>query len=320
MNLAIIGLGNIVQKSILPALSAIKDFNLVLLGSEHSTKANVLAKKYGCQAGSYDDVINADNIDAVYIALPNHLHFCWGKQVLQSGKHLLCEKPLVMTLAEALELKQIAMEQGLILMEAFMYRFHPQHSEVRKLIFDGSIGQVRFFEACFSYSLSDKNNIRLKPDCGGGALMDVGCYGIDSARFILNQEPIGGVCFSRFGEETKVDEISCIQLEFANGIFAQIRCATDLPREQGYTVYGTEGSIEVLQPFLPNTNKPVVIKLNTKKQHIIKIKGDNIYMAEFKYFYALIKNQTVDKHLYSNGYENVAILEKLRNSKNMVHF
>ena len=189
--MAIIGVGMISTKAMIPGIRQAKTAELTALGTSSREKAQALSAKHGVDRcySSYQQLLEDPGIDGVYIGLPNHLHKEWTLKALAHGKHVLCDKPLGMDLAEAREMEAAARAAGRVLMEGFMYRFHPQHALVKELIRKGAIGRVFLFEAHFHYFMEDPDNIRLKRETGGGGLYDVGCYGINSARYILGAEP-----------------------------------------------------------------------------------------------------------------------------------
>src|SRR5262245_425824 len=173
---------------VIPAMQAGKHCDIVAIGSRDLGKAKAaaaqlrIAKAYG----SYEELLADPDIDAIYNATPNHLHVPWSIKCLEAGKHVLCEKPIGMNVREAQEL--LAAAKGhprLKIMEAFMYRHHPQWQLARKLVVEGKIGQLRTIQSFFSYHNTDGANIRNIAEIGGGGLMDIGCYCISLSRFIF---------------------------------------------------------------------------------------------------------------------------------------
>jgi predicted dehydrogenase len=199
----------------------------------------------------------ADNqIDVVYISLPNQLHVPWSVKALAAGKHVLCEKPISMNVAEAEKLYDTAQKYPqLKIMEAFMYRFHPQWKFARQLVVDGKIGELNTIQSFFSYNNIDPSNIRNRLECGGGGLMDIGCYCISLARFIFNEEPqrVSGVL--EYDPQFKVDRLTSGLLEFKNGT-STFTCATQLTPYQRVNIFGSEGRIEIEIPFNAPSDKP----------------------------------------------------------------
>ena len=178
--------------------------------------------------GSYQELLSDRNVDAVYIPLPNHLHVPWSIRALKAGKHVLCEKPIGLSVAEAEQLAgAAAAHPKLKMMEAFMYRFHPQWQTARQLVREGRIGQLRTIQTFFSYFNDDPQNIRNQRDIGGGALMDIGCYPISLSRFIFDAEPERVLGHIERDPNTQVDRLTSGVLEFFQGT-STFTCATQL--------------------------------------------------------------------------------------------
>jgi D-xylose 1-dehydrogenase (NADP+, D-xylono-1,5-lactone-forming) len=306
----ILGLGKIAVKSMLPAFKFAHQAECVALGSREIAKAEKIAGTQNAKilACDYETLLQQQEVDAVYIALPNHMHAEWSIKALKAEKHVLCEKPLAMTQHEAIEMNAVAEKTGRILGEAFMYRYHLQHTTVKELIREKTIGEVRLFKAHFSYHLKDLSNIRLKPQYGGGAWMDVGCYGIDAARYILGEEPINCEKIQHLGKDSGVDESTSALLNFPNGIQAQIYCATNSYREQSYEVIGSLGKIEVREAFIPAGAKTSnIILRNEAGQQIFKHPGVNQYSLELDHFSQCIQMGTL-VYPMENGLQNGKIL------------
>jgi D-xylose 1-dehydrogenase (NADP+, D-xylono-1,5-lactone-forming) len=312
LRLGIMGLGKIAVKSMIPALKDSEKVVVTAVGSRSLEKSEKTARVHGIDHyfGSYSELIESKKIDAIYIALPNHLHCEWAIASAKQGLHILCEKPLATKVEEAQAMIKAATDNEVVILEAFMYRMHPQHQIVKRMIADNKIGEIHQYEASFCYSLSDLNNIRLKKDCLGGALMDVGCYLIDSARWLLESEVDGLQCFKKIGKESGVDERTTISLKLKNGITCNLLCSTDMQRENKYRVLGSKGSMIIDNAFVPAINKRVNIKIKTENgEEIIKINGINQYKEECEAFADFIYN---DKEIdLESGLENIKVLERI---------
>lgn len=297
VSFGIIGLGKIACRSVIPAFKHTHTARLHALGSSQLDKATHEAQRCGAPHayGSYEEVLSDPDVDAVYIALPNHLHKEWTLRAADAGKHILCEKPLALNYHEAQSMDEYCSQKKVHLMEAFMYRFHPQHSLVKKYIEEGAIGEVRSFQARFTYSLNDLNNIRLRPEYGGGALLDVGCYTIDSARFILGAEPLSVFALQKKGAKSGVDELSSLLLNFPGNVPAQLTSSTDLPRAHRYEVYGSTGWIDVPEAYIPAPGRRSCIHLHSSQGHeLVKTKAFNQYSAELDAFSARIRGEKTE--------------------------
>jgi len=192
----------------------------------------------------------------VYIPLPNHLHAEWTMAAARAGKHVLCEKPLAMTTAEAEEMVQVCASEGVLLMEAFMYRLHPSWEAVREIVSSGRIGSLRAVQSWFSYFNDDPTNIRNVAAYGGGALMDIGCYSVNLSRMLFGDEPRSVDASIERDPATGVDVLTSAILEFASGV-ATFTCSMRVETDQRVHVYGTEGRISLEIPFNIPPDLPV---------------------------------------------------------------
>lgn len=308
--MAIIGIGKISTKAMIPAIRRAETADLYALGSSSPDKAARLQTAAKRVYPSYQQVLDDPAVDGVYIGLPNHLHKEWTVKALACGKHVLCDKPLALNLDETKDVNAAARSAGRVLMEGFMYRFHPQHARVKELIASGTIGRVRLFEAHFHYYLEDLSNIRMKPETGGGGLYDVGCYGIDSARYLLSEEPVS--CNGRWSlGPSGTDEFCHFTLNFSDDQVATITCGTHLQREQTYSIYGDLGVIRVPMSYVPKRSRRNRVLVSTEegeKQHIVS--PTDQYAVEVDAFVAACRGDR-DPRIES-GLENMAILDAVR--------
>ncbi len=194
-------------------------------------------------------------VDAVYIPLPNHLHMQWTIAAARAGKHVLCEKPLAMTAADAQTMVDACAAEGVRLMEAFMYRLHPSWVAVRELVASGRIGRLTAVQSWFSYFNDDPANIRNIAAYGGGALMDIGCYSVNLSRMLFGGEPSRVEASITRDPATGVDTLTSALLEFGDGI-ATFTCSTRAESDQRVHIYGTEGRISIGIPFNIPPDRP----------------------------------------------------------------
>ena len=192
LNWGILSTANIGRAALIPAIRASGNGALVAVASRQASTAQAFASTHGIPESypSYQALLQASSIDAVYLPLPNSLHREWTIKAAEHGKHILCEKPLGLAAAECHEMAAAAKANGVILMEAFMYRFHPQIGRVLALIQDGAIGALKSIRSAFTFRLTKPGNIRLDLALGGGALMDVGCYCVNVSRTLAGSEPV----------------------------------------------------------------------------------------------------------------------------------
>lgn len=247
----IISTAKIGAKHVVPALQQGSNIDVVAIASRSSASAEELATLLGIpkRYPSYEELLADPEVDAVYIPLPNHLHAEWTMRAAEAGKHVLCEKPLAMTAAQAQEMVDVCRSAGVKLMEAFMYRLHPTWVRVRELIDEGRIGELRAVQSSFSYFNDDASNIRNKLEAGGGALMDIGCYNVNVSRMLFGSEPTSVLARVRRDPRFGTDIVTSAILGFEFGGQSVFTCSTQLEDHQAVQILGTEGRIELEIPF-----------------------------------------------------------------------
>ena len=223
---------------------------------------------------SYDALLADPEIDAIYNPLPNHLHVPISIAALEHGKHVLCEKPIALTSAEGQLLVDAAQAHPqLKVMEAFMYRHHPQWQKARELVRDGSIGTLKTINSLFSYHNMDANNIRNRADLGGGGLMDIGCYPISLSRFIFGAEPLRVAAIAEFDSNFKTDILSSAIMDFGNGT-STFTCSTQMAPYQRVQIFGDRGRVEIEIPFNAPPGKPCRLWFQNQDAVIEEIEFD----------------------------------------------
>jgi xylose dehydrogenase (NAD/NADP) len=239
-----------INRRLLAAAAKSERAEVVAVASRDADRAGAYAVEHGIPRshGSYEALLEDREVDAVYISLPNSLHVEWSVRALAAGKHVLCEKPLTRSPAEAEEAFNAAERAGRILMEAFMWRHSPQTTKLVQLVEGGVIGELRLVRATFSFPVEGRRNIRLDPELEGGALMDVGTYGVSAARLL------GGEPERVYGEQvigdTGVDTLFTGLMRFPRGLIAQVDAGMELPRRDGLEAVGTEGSLVIPDPWI----------------------------------------------------------------------
>lgn len=246
----ILGTAKIALEHVIPALMKCKGSRLVAIASRDLARAQKLADKFGIPTahGSYEALLADPEVDAIYNPLPNHLHVPWSEKAAEAGKHVLCEKPLALTAAEAQGLIEVRDRTGVLIQEAFMVRCHPQWQRARDLVTQGKIGDLRAVQAFFSYMNRDPKNIRNVVGIGGGAVYDIGCYPIVISRFLFGEEPRRVVSLMERDPDMGIDRLTSAILDFPSGQ-ASFACSTQLIGHQRVEIYGTKGRIEVVIPF-----------------------------------------------------------------------
>jgi len=265
--------------------------------------------------GSYEELLADPHIEAIYNPLPNHLHVPWSIKALQSNKHVLCEKPIALSASEGQQLIDFARTKPqLKVMEAFMYRFHPQWQKTKDLVDDGEIGQLRAIHSFFSYDNRDAKNIRNVADFGGGGLMDIGCYCISLSRFITRKMPARVCGIVEYDPEFKIDRLASGILDFGI-VTSTFTCATQLTAYQRVNIYGTQGRIEIEIPFNAPPDRSCRI-WHQKYSLINKIDieiCDQYTLQGDLFSEAIIKNHNVPTPL-EDAVENMKVIEAIVHS------
>jgi predicted dehydrogenase len=247
----------------IPAMQKGEWSEIRAIASRDRSKAESAARALGIPTayGSYDELLRDPEIEAIYNPLPNHLHVPWSIKAALAGKHVLCEKPLSVTVAEAQELRQVQEKTGCKMGEAFMVRSHPQWLRARELVRSGRVGELRAITGFFSYSNLDPRNIRNMVEIGGGALLDIGCYPITTSRFMFGEEPVRVMAAIERDPEMKTDRLTSVILQFPAG-HAIFTCSTQLVPYQRMNLLGTKGRIEMEIPFNAPNDRPCRIAID----------------------------------------------------------
>jgi D-xylose 1-dehydrogenase (NADP+, D-xylono-1,5-lactone-forming) len=238
-----------INRKVIPAAHASDKVDLVAVASREAARAEAYAREWEIPRayGSYEDLLADPGIEAVYISLPNTLHAEWSIKALEAGKHVLCEKPFTRHPEEADEAFDVAEREGRLLSEAFMYRHNPQTATLEELVRDGAIGELRLIRSTFSYGLYDQENIRLRTDVEGGALMDVGCYNVSGSR-LLGGEPERVWGEAWYGP-SGTDWVFTGTLRFPGDVIATFDCGTALVERDELEAVGSEGSLFLDDPW-----------------------------------------------------------------------
>ena len=260
----VLGVSNHFYKRIVLPLQKAKNCEVVAMASRNPIKSKEAAQEFDIPifALSYDELISSDEVDAIYIPLPNHLHSEWTIKALEAGKPVLCEKPLAMDAQEAKQMADLSIKLGVPLMEGFMYRFHPLWQHIRNIIRTNQIGQINAIHTIFSYNNPSPTNIRNIKEYGGGALMDIGCYAISVPRFLLGREPKKVMATMVKHPEFKTDMHTSALLDFGD-VNASFFVSTGSEAFQKVEIIGSAGTITVPIPFNTYVDTPSTITVNT---------------------------------------------------------
>ncbi|MEO5805943.1 Gfo/Idh/MocA family oxidoreductase [Devosia sp.] len=258
----ILSTANIGMAKVTPAIMKSAHSEVVAIASRDLAKAQAAAAELGIAKayGSYEELFADPDIDAIYNPLPNHLHVPMSLAAAKAGKHVLCEKPIAITTAEAEQLR--AIPPGIVFYEAFMVRFHPQWLRARDIVRSGELGEVLAINAVFTYFNADPGNVRNQADIGGGGILDIGCYPITIARFLFDAEPTRVVSLIERDQRFGTDKQASVIADFGNGRQLSFICSTQLTGHQRVTVLGTKAKLEVIIPFNALPDEPSAITID----------------------------------------------------------
>ncbi|MEJ2401762.1 MAG: Gfo/Idh/MocA family oxidoreductase [Xanthomonadales bacterium] len=254
----ILSTARIGREHVIPALQASETGEVVAIASRDADNARRVAAELGIPRawGDYDELLADETVDAIYNPLPNHLHVEWSIRALEAGKHVLCEKPIGLSAADARTLLDAAHRHPrLKVMEAFMYRFHPQWRFAREAVAEGRIGRLQAIHSVFSYYNDEPDNVRNVPEWGGGGLMDIGCYAISTARLLFGSEPRRVLGTLEYDPAFGTDRL-CTALMAFDGGTAAFSCGTQMAPYQRVNALGTSGRVEVEIPFNAPADRP----------------------------------------------------------------
>ena len=307
---------NIGRAAVNPAIQASTNGELVAVASRDASRAREFAAKWGIPRshGGYEALLDDPDIDAVYIPLPNSLHREWTIRAAEKGKHVLCEKPLATTAAECLEMQAAADANGVKLMEAFMYRFHPRSERVLELVRGGTVGALRMIRSAFTFRLTRPDNIRLQPELGGGALMDVGCYCVNLSRTVAGSEPVAVQAWATW-TPSGVDAQMAGSLLFEGGVLAQFDCALSMERREFYEVAGTEAGLAVPAAFLPGTGDVAITVQRGREAEVRhEIRGVDEYRFMVEHFADCVLHDRPVRYPATEAAADMAVIEALYRS------
>jgi len=314
----ILGAAPIAQRRVLPAMRDCVRSRVAAIASRSLEKAEAFAKQFAIPKayGSYEELLNDPEIEAIYNPLPNHLHVEWSIRAASRGKHVLCEKPLSRTVAEARRLLEARDEYGVKIGEAFMVRTHPQWLRTEELVRSGRIGKLRSAFGFFGFFNVDPESTRNVPDYGGGALLDVGCYPIKTSRMVFAEEPVRVNCCIERDPSFKTDRLTSAILEFPAGqcIFT---VSTQMVYYQKMQFLGTAGRIEVELPFNPPTEKPSRILIDNGREPygggVVEESFPvcNQFAIQADLFSAAIRDDTEVPNPLEDSILNIAVIEAL---------
>jgi D-xylose 1-dehydrogenase (NADP+, D-xylono-1,5-lactone-forming) len=283
----ILSTARIARSLFVPGVWEASDGEVVAIASRDIGAARRVAAEMGIPRafGAYDDLLAAADVDAIYNPLPNRLHAEWTIRAAQAGKHVLCEKPLARTAADAQRMADACQSAGVVLMEAFMWRHHPQHTRVRALLDAGEIGEPRMVRGSFSYVIGpNPTNVRLQADLEGGSLMDVGCYPVNVARWVFDAEPIEAIGQQIVDPKYGVDSTFAGVLTFPGHRLALIDSSFAQADQADYEIVGSEGRLLVERAFRPDTLPGRIHVLRGQQERVEEVPPANQFALEADHF------------------------------------
>ncbi len=305
-------------EKVVPSMRKASNLEVVAIASRDGERARRAADRLHLPQAfdSYEALLASPDVDAIYNPLPNQLHVPWTIRALEAGKHVLCEKPIALTADEARQLADAAAGYpGLKVMEAFMYRFHPQWQTARRWVEEGEVGELRTVHSHFAYRNLDPDNIRNRPETGGGGLMDIGSYDVSLSRFLFGREPGRVVASIEMDPDFGVDRLVSALMDFGGGATATFTCATQLEPYQRAHAFGTQGRIEIETPFnAPPIGTTRILRQRGLETREIAFRDADQYTAQGEAFSRAVLQDTPVPTPLSDAVANMRVLDAIRES------
>lgn len=313
----VLGVAKIATLKVVPAMKQCRLAEVVGIASRDLEKARAAAAELGLKRayGGYEALLADTEIDAVYIPLPNHLHVPLSIKAIEAGKHVLCEKPIAPTVAEARLLVETSRRYpDRKVMEAFMYRFHPQWQEARRLVREGELGEARTIQTAFSYYNRDPDNVRNQLGLGGGGLLDIGCYPISLSRFLFESEPRRAIGAVERDPDFEVDRLTSAILDFGDRT-STFTCSMQLVPYQRVNVFGTKGRYEIEIPFNAPPDRPTKAWLETSEgEHELVFDVCDQYTLQGDAFAQAVLDDVAVPTPLEDAVANLAVIEAILRS------
>jgi len=312
VNWGILGCAGIAEKAFIPAVRESRNGVLAGIAARDENKAKAWAGRFGFLRPyrDYQELVTSPEIDAVYNPLPNDLHAEWSIRALRAGKHVLCEKPMAMNAPEVRAMIEAAEAGGVLLMEGFMYKFHPQVETTLALIREEKIGEVRSVHSSFTFHFErDGANYRWFPAMGGGALYDVGCYPISLARLIFGEEPVSVFARARIDSRTGVDMTTAALIEFPGGRFAQCDSSFESQFQSRLLAVGTEGALALDRAFSAKAFDTVIEVVKGDRTESVRIPQANMFTLMAEHFGDAVLEKTPLRYPAGDALDNMHVID-----------
>jgi predicted dehydrogenase len=312
LRIGVLGAARITPPALIAPARKVDHVQVTAIAARDPVRARAFAAKHGIPQvhDTYAALIEDPTLDAVYNPLPNNLHAEWTIRALQAGKHVLCEKPLASNTEEAMQMAQVAQETGRILVEAFHYRYHPLAARMKAIVDGGELGPVRHLETNFCVPFFRRNDIRLRYELAGGALMDLGCYTVNLLRYLAGAEPqVVRAEARRFAPQ--VDQRMSAELRFPDGRTALLRCAffSFWPRVN-VRVVGEAGELHVINPFLPHLWHRLTVR-TAQGRRSERLSGETTYTHQLRAFVALLQGGPALPTDAADGIANMRVIDAI---------
>jgi predicted dehydrogenase len=315
IKIGIIGCSTIAKNSTIPAILKSNYSKLEYIGSRFDEKAKKYADEFNCKKfGSYQDILNDNEVDAVYISTPVGNHEEWVLKSAKAGKHILCEKSSTNSYDSAKKMIQVCKENNVRLMEGFMFRFHPSHGKVNELLNNDTIGKVFSFSGRYGFPPISKDNIRYNKALGGGILNDAGCYPINASRMLFKSEPSGILCDLVIDEEKKIDIKATIFMSFDNQRYSQSVVGYDLFYQSTYSIWGSQGYMSLTRAYNVPPDMHVILDVNANNGNDkISIQTADHFQLMIDSFCRELKNPKTAPYVFEEDLLNQAkVMEAAR--------
>lgn len=312
----VLGTARIAEQQVIPAIHAAQNSELVAVASRNLAQAEQYADRNRIPRvyGSYQQLLEDRDIDAVYIPLPNGLHHEWSVKAARYKKHVLCEKPAALNAQQMRDIAGIARENGTLFMEAFMYQFHPQWEHVSRILAGNDLGDITLVDSSFSFSLQNRADIRFDGEMGGGALYDVGCYCVHAIRTIAsNAQPTEVTAVARFGNQN-VDISLSSAMKFANGMLAHFDCSFDTFDRQYLQIAGSRGTMTLNLPFRPDLGSATVTIESNGHKEVRAFEPSMMYVRQVEHFADCVLTGGQPRNTVEDSIMNLEFIEMVYKS------
>ena len=313
IKIGILGAAKVAPFALIKPAKKISEVVVHAISARSEEKANAFSKKYTIPKvhKTYDDLIHDKEIDAIYNPLPNSLHAEWTIKSLNTGKHVLCEKPIANNEKEAEEMKKAALKTGNVLMEAFHYRYHPLAKRMKAILSNNELGKIQTYEATFFIPFLPKNDIRFDYQLGGGATMDAGCYSINMIRYLSGEEPKVVHAQAKLARP-EIDRYMTAKFRFPSGATGKINCSLKafVPLTCSISVTGKLGEMHVFNPLDPHLYNHIKVKTNHNRRKE-KVKGPSTYFHQLNSFVkAILDNEPFDPDM-DDSIKNMRVIDSV---------